>query len=408
MATSFSSVVGSDVGDVALVRYNQNGTLDSSFGQAGKVTTAFPGYGFFANTVALQADGGIVVGSAAGPLTNANGIAFALARYLPGTTQITGQATQLVLTTKPPASVMVDSSFGLTVKAEDAGGNVVTSYTGPVTLTLSSNPGNAAFRGTTTVTARGGVATFSGLSLSVPGNGYTLQATATGLTGATTTGVKVTPRPLTVVSTTTVHSFPSTSTGMVVLATFALGGSGKRLPLTAYSASINWEDGSPVDSSAGPNVSVKLNASGTRIIISGKHSFAGGGGKSPQVTLRDTEGAIVTAKPTIDVAIDVSKQVSVVRSGLIYNQSTQLFSGTLTLANTSSTTLTGPLQVVLTGLPPGVTLANSSGSAAGNPFLTVKVPGGVLQAGKSVKVAISFRNPKHVSFSYQVDTFVEG
>ena len=59
--------------DFALVRYNSNGTQDSSFGAGGVVTTDF-GSSDFAHSVAIQADGRIV---AAGYTDND----FALARY---------------------------------------------------------------------------------------------------------------------------------------------------------------------------------------------------------------------------------------------------------------------------------------------------------------------------------------
>src|SRR5262249_19231676 len=71
----------------------------------------------------------------------------------------------LVVTTQPPASVTAGNSFGLSVQARDSSGNLITSFNGTVTLALASNPGGATLGGTLTVTASGGVATFSGLTL---------------------------------------------------------------------------------------------------------------------------------------------------------------------------------------------------------------------------------------------------
>jgi uncharacterized delta-60 repeat protein/uncharacterized repeat protein (TIGR01451 family) len=62
--------------DFALARYNADGSLDASFGSGGKVTTDFGGFDV-ANAVGLQTDGKIV---AAG--TGGSGSDFALARYL--------------------------------------------------------------------------------------------------------------------------------------------------------------------------------------------------------------------------------------------------------------------------------------------------------------------------------------
>jgi uncharacterized delta-60 repeat protein len=66
--------------DIALVRYNSNGSLDTSFGTGGKVTTDFNGSTDFGQSVALQSDGKIVVaGEAFTP--GVYGSDFALARY---------------------------------------------------------------------------------------------------------------------------------------------------------------------------------------------------------------------------------------------------------------------------------------------------------------------------------------
>ena len=64
--------------DFALVRYNLNGSLDTSFGSGGKVTTAIGSSHDYANSVAIQSDGKIVV---AGYSFNGSNDDFALARY---------------------------------------------------------------------------------------------------------------------------------------------------------------------------------------------------------------------------------------------------------------------------------------------------------------------------------------
>src|SRR5712691_9288914 len=48
------------LGDFELVRYNADGSLDTSFGAGGIVTTSFPGQGSYAFALALQSDGKIV------------------------------------------------------------------------------------------------------------------------------------------------------------------------------------------------------------------------------------------------------------------------------------------------------------------------------------------------------------
>jgi hypothetical protein len=72
-----------------------------------------------------------------------------------------------------------------------AGGAVDPTYQGPVTLGFGANPGNAQFvvggtpSSTMTVNALNGVADFTPVIVNAVGFGYTLQATASGLTSAT-------------------------------------------------------------------------------------------------------------------------------------------------------------------------------------------------------------------------------
>jgi hypothetical protein len=114
-------------------------------------------------------------------------------------------ATQLVITTQPPASVVVNAGFGLIAAVEDAYGNVVTSASNSVTVALANNPTGARLSGTTRVTASQGMVTFTGLSLNKVGSGYTLRVSSNGLTSATT-------NPFNVVSTTTSSALAVTTT----------------------------------------------------------------------------------------------------------------------------------------------------------------------------------------------------
>ena len=108
------------------------------------------------------------------------------------------------------------------------------------------------------------------------------------------------------------------------------------------------------------------------------------------------------------VSQNVTGQLKVSKSGLVYNRATQLFGGTVTLTNMGTTDLTGSLEVQLTGLPAGVTLADASGIAAdGNPFITVTLASSGLAPGQSITFSVSFKNPKLLSFSYGVLIFDE-
>lgn len=73
-------VAGGNGGDFALARYNSDGTLDTSFGDQGKVLTDFLGGSDLAQSVALQADNKIVVAGTV-TATDIRHSDFGVARY---------------------------------------------------------------------------------------------------------------------------------------------------------------------------------------------------------------------------------------------------------------------------------------------------------------------------------------
>jgi len=68
--------------DFAIVRYNTDGSLDTDFGNLGKVTTRISYQNDIANSVAIQSDGKLVSGGFSAPA--AGNTSFAIVRYLAG------------------------------------------------------------------------------------------------------------------------------------------------------------------------------------------------------------------------------------------------------------------------------------------------------------------------------------
>lgn len=104
-----------------------------------------------------------------------------------------GAATQLVFTTEPPATVVAGAALGFTIAAEDAFGNVDTSYTQNVTAALAYSPGSGTLGGTLSAAVASGMATFSNLLLDTSGSGYLLAVTDGRLPVATTSAISVSP-----------------------------------------------------------------------------------------------------------------------------------------------------------------------------------------------------------------------
>ena len=127
-------------GDFALVRYNSNGSLDTTFGLRGQVTSDFSRRDDVALALAIQSDGKIVAaGSANGPYYTAD---FALARYyrdgsLDTTFGIGGKVTTnfsasgdliSALTIQPDGKILAAATIGMNLGPDPSGIRVIVRY----------------------------------------------------------------------------------------------------------------------------------------------------------------------------------------------------------------------------------------------------------------------------------------
>ena len=213
--------------------------------------------------------------------------------------------------------------------------------------------------------------------------------------------------PLVVVSTGTAGALQNVDMYFDTLAAFRHGiDGGAALPLGSYRAAIDWNDGSPVETSDGPTVVIGLDATGTTILVSGDHVYPSGQVYHPSVTLLTSEES-ATGVATIHVGADVSSAVSAQSTTPVYNPTSGLFENQLTLTNTSGGGISGTLLILLSGLSPDVTLADASVTVggvtytlavtttlAGDPMLTIpqSVLAGLAQ-GQTLSVALRFSDP---------------
>ena len=128
-----SSVPAGDPFGLTVTVEDRFGNVETSFN--GSVTVAFgsnPGGGPLRGTLIATATNGVAVFS--GLSINTAGTGYTLQATGVGLTAATttfinvtpGPAAELAVTTQPPGYVAIDSSFGLTVAAEDIYGNVAT------------------------------------------------------------------------------------------------------------------------------------------------------------------------------------------------------------------------------------------------------------------------------------------
>jgi subtilisin-like proprotein convertase family protein len=104
---------------------------------------------------------------------------------------------QLVWDSEPPGQVIHNFPFGAALDLRDKYGNLETNVQGTVTIALDNNPGGANLGGDLTADLAGGVTSFTNLSISAVGNGYTLQATSSvgGFISPPSTPIDVLPTP---------------------------------------------------------------------------------------------------------------------------------------------------------------------------------------------------------------------
>jgi hypothetical protein len=118
-------------------------------------------------------------------------------------------ATQLAVTTQPSTTAGAATAFAVqpVVTIRDATGATVTTSTAAVTLSVTPGTGTPsatlACTGGLAKSAASGVATFAGCNIDLLGAGYTLTATASGLTSATTAATTIVPGAATKVAVTT-------------------------------------------------------------------------------------------------------------------------------------------------------------------------------------------------------------
>ncbi len=95
--------------------------------------------------------------------------------------------------TVPPGGGIAGNAWTIQpeVIVQDGAGNTITSSSASISLAIGTNPGNGTLSGTASKAAVSGVATFSGLYLNRPGNGYTLTATSGSLIAATSSAFSI-------------------------------------------------------------------------------------------------------------------------------------------------------------------------------------------------------------------------
>jgi hypothetical protein len=176
--TPFSAAAQIEDGNGNLVTGSTASVTISSTasGVTGTLTvSAVGGVATFTNLI-LNTTGTYTLTAASSGLTSGNSTSILIGA---------GTASKLVFTTQPPSGGTAATPFGAVVQVQDTYGNLVTSSGASVTITSP-----ASVTGTTTVSAVGGVATFTNLILNTSG-AYTLTAASSGLSSANSSSITI-------------------------------------------------------------------------------------------------------------------------------------------------------------------------------------------------------------------------
>src|SRR5437667_463869 len=178
-------------------------------------------------------------------------------------------ATHLGFTQQPPMTTPAGTAIAppVQVAALDAAEHVVQGFTGAIGLALEPASNGGTLSGGTPINAVNGIATFPSLSVDKAGTGYTLRATASGLTDATSSAFAVAALP----NQSPTAAFPAPSCSGL---TCSFTDQSSDPDGTIASRQWNFGDGSATSSQANPS-----------------HTYAAGGTFTVTLTVTDNQNA---------------------------------------------------------------------------------------------------------------------
>ncbi|MGH7223583.1 MAG: hypothetical protein ACRELF_10170, partial [Gemmataceae bacterium] len=113
-----------------------------------------------------------------------------------------------------------------------------------------------------------------------------------------------------------------------------------------------------------------------------------------------------TLGPVVSSGIAVASPVSLSLGSITYNSMTKLYSEKVTLTNTTSGTLTGPMSLELTNLPSGAVLTDATGTTNGNPYVRFLASGKTLKKGANVSITLTFTAASQSEITFGTEVVV--
>jgi Big-like domain-containing protein/invasin-like protein len=308
-------------------------------------------------------------------------------------------ASTLAFTTQPSnTQANAPITPAVAVEIRDQFGNHVNS-SATVGMAIGTNPGSGTLAGTTSKAAVNGVASFSDLAINNTGTGYTLAASSTGLSNATSAAFNITaPAPSASLSTVVAGTPSFTAGGNSAITITVVDGLGNPLSGVAVTLSssvvgdVITQPAATTDGSGVTSGSVAATSAGSRTIT----AVAGGITLTQKPTLTVTAGSpnagtsTVSASPTTITAGSGSSTVTVT----VRDQYGNPVSGSTVVVNASGSgnTITGPSGTTGSN---GVATATFSSSVA--EAKTISATAGGLSITQTASVTVTNQPPPGIT-----------
>ena len=337
-----------------------------------------------------------------GTPTQAGTYTFTL--YAIDTNQDTGSQTYTIVIA-PGAPETVPNVVGLSLTAAGTAITNADLTTGSITMQSSSTvpTGNVISQNPAAGTTASAESQVSLVVSSGPAQatvpavvGLTQAAASTAITGAgLTVGSVITQSSSTVTAGNVISESPtagtSVATGSLVSLVVSSGPAQVTVPAVV---GLTQAAASTAITGAGLTVGSVTTQSSTTVTAGDVISETPGAGTS--VPVGSSVSLLVSSGPPAPA--NLSTSVSPTASGFAYSRVQKGYVGTVTITNTSGTTLTGPFAVLFTGLPSGVTLAGASGTYNGSPFLNLTQT--TLAPGQSITLNVTLLGPAGITLKF--------
>ena len=107
----------------------------------------------------------------------------------------------------------------------------------------------------------------------------------------------------------------------------------------------------------------------------------------------------------LTTAANITAQLAIARAGVVYNRTALTATSSVRVTNNTASAISGPLQLVITGLPDGVRLTNAASTSPASAIYNLAAP---LAPGQTIIVPLAFSLNAVKAITYSATVFAGG